>query len=360
MNKNILQYFVSSYLLFTAIFLGIVLAFNFVVDPYQYYRPNSKHELYWNDRWQVAGFIKSFDYNQVVVGTSMTQNFSLEHLKQLFNTKPIRLSIAGATIQEQSAVLRAAIRTGKVKHVIWGLDQCYLNYELGKYQDSFPLDFYLRNYKGHIKYLLNKDVLNISTLYLKRILFRKPVDNKTQYETYNSWFNGYVFSKDIILKEYYKTLKGQNSSLKSSVQTLSVDEGIKNLKVPVNIINNLEHDIISIIKTNPDINFIIFFPPYSLAKVKLMDLESQKNYAKIREYIMVELTKYKNVSFFDFETYLPIVANLDNYKDFNHYSPKVNNLMADFFYKEVCKVNPGRVDIFQDKFFSLNKENFYN
>lgn len=331
-----------------------ILSLNYLFDPYQFYRYNpQKTVLQGNDRWQVAGFIKNFPYNQAIIGTSMTQNFSLTQIKQVLGTEPIKLSIAGATIQEQAVALRAALKTGKLKSVIWGIDKVYLTYQPGKYQESFPINLYSGSYKAHFQYLLDNHVFVASVKALFQEIIKKPKE-KINLEEYNTWFNTHTFSKEEVLKQYKKptTMGISQAALKNtSIDIQTIDK---------NLVENFNEDVYSIIKSNPDVHFIIFLPPYSLAHYKMSqhDITSLIQAATIREMLMQNLIPLSNVSFFDFETYLPVIENLDNYKDLNHYSQKINDFMVKSFADNTCKVTVKEINLYQQKFLNLGSHPF--
>lgn len=305
----------------------LMIAFmNYICDPLQYYRFSANKSLNGNDRWQVAGFIRSFDFNQVVIGTSMTQNFSLEALKNIFHTKPIRLSVAGLSIQEQSIILRSAIKTGKVKSVIWGIDRNYLNYEHGKFDTTFPLEIYRQGLQGHLQYLLNVSTLSSTVKYLSRLAIMDQHD-KSDLEYYNAWHRDAHFSREIVLKLFNESLP--KIDLNQLKVHLKLDQNaFKNAMARE--IKNFQQDILDIIQQHPDIHFYIFYPPYSLAYYKLQFYANSERFdydAQLRQYMLMELCRLPNVSFHDFEVNTDIVANLDNYKDLTHYSKVISDLI---------------------------------
>jgi hypothetical protein len=246
--------------------LGSVALINYIFDPLQYYRFSENKPLDDNDRWQVAAFIRNFPFDQVILGSSMTQNFSLDLTKNALDTHPIRLSISGLPIQEQIIVLNTAINTGKVKSVIWGFDRFYLEYEKGQFQSSFPIDLYKQNLKGHLSYLLNMHSLSsIRSLLTDKI---KGRIRNSELESYNSWHDKSVFSKNNVMKLYSET---ENQEIIPSNQPLSESkiklEYFKKLKQKI---ENFDRDVLSVIAKNPQIQFHIFYPPYSLAYQKKM------------------------------------------------------------------------------------------
>lgn len=352
--------FLRTYLMFLLMGLAFLALFNFTMDPFQIYRYNLTRELDPNDRLQVVGFAKNFNYDQVIIGSSMTQNFSLSHIKNKLGTHPIRLSLSGATIQEQALALKTAIKTGKVKSVIWGIDQNYLNYEPQKYSESFPADIYLGNIRGHLQYLISKNIFRDSCRLLKKLFSspeKHPNNAMLDLENYNSWHKtATYYSKENISKQF------NNDVFKADTSNVNITlESLSSIAVDKTMMNNFHRDIVAIVKNNPDIEFTVFLPPYSLAHQKssfLKDKQSFQQYAKHREYIMKELIQYKNVSLYDFETHLPTISNLTNYRDLTHYSQNINNFMVDSFAHGKQKVTSKNIVLFQKAFLSLLQKDF--
>lgn len=353
-SKIMYTFFIKKYFFYLCFILSFIMLFNYSVDPYQYYRYSPAKNLQGDDRWQVAGFVKNFPYNQIILGTSMTQNFSLGQIKSLLKTNPIRLSLAGATIQEQATVLKAAIATKKVQSVIWGFDKDYLYYQKNVYPNSFPQHIYAGGYKAHMQYLLNGHVLKQSIRTCRRTILKTEVKKMTL-ENYNVWFREYIFSKEALLKQFEQGLNGKPYKpirlTHSDIESIVADE---------EPINNFKSDILPIIQNNPNIHFIIFFPPYSLAQHKLsvMSKESKIKKLKLRDYLMQALSQCANVTLYDFETFLPIISNLNYYKDLTHYSEKINYFMIESFLTDICKVTKNNINYYQKQFLNLDQASF--
>ncbi len=337
MKAGFIKYF---FLAFFSVISACVIC-NLVVDPLQYYRRNTAYPLYGNDRWQVASFIYNFSFDTAIIGTSLTQNFSLSNIKEKLGGTPIKLSMAGALIPEQILVLDTAIKSGKLKKVIWGLDRSYF-YSHKDMSNSMPIFLYKRRVDAHIKYLANLDIL----IHSLRVLFGKtPTDSREALESYNSWWETAVFSKNIVLKLYEDAL--MESGKKSG--------SICNKK------EELFRSILTIVHMHPEIEFIFFFPPYSLAHHKIAYQTNPMGFyedIKFRKNMLEEFTKIKNVKIFDFETDLDIITNLDNYKDLYHYSNHVSEYMINCISKQKQLVTLENITNSQRDFCNLPHQEF--
>lgn len=279
--------------------------FNYLVDPLQYYRRVESYPLYVNDRWQVPAFIRSFSFDSAIVGTSMTQNFSLQQIRSTLGDNAIKLSIAGSNISEQLLVLQMLLKNKKVKKILWGLDRHYFYVTDPRPLTKMPISLYRGFFDAHLVYLLNIDTL----FQAMRVLCSK-VDPIKELENYNGWGEKEDYSKKKVLEQYYASLKE-----KKTLAPMSDPEVI--LK-----------EVCTLIKKNPEIQFIIFLPPYSIAFQKKGCALNKAHYYKdfkFRERLLKDLTQFKNVKLFDFETDLTVVADLNNYKDLTHYSKLIND-----------------------------------
>ena len=131
-------------------FLGIMLVSLFTmgfaiysIDPYQIYNFNNPSKEFMESRslyiqrYLAAGFAKNLDYETILVGSSMSENMTVNKMDEAFDTKSAKLSISGGTPYEIKNVLKKAISTGKVKNAIV-LDVGGTTSDLGVLYNGFP------------------------------------------------------------------------------------------------------------------------------------------------------------------------------------------------------------------------------
>ena len=96
-----------------------------------------------------------------------------------------------------------------------------------------------------------------------------------------------------------------------------------------NIKSNMDVNICPYIEANPETEFYVFFPPYSILYWNDVLQEKQME-AVIREYeyIAQRLFSYGNVRVFFFPNQKWIVCNLDNYADYSHYQPVYDGMLC--------------------------------
>ena len=102
-----------------AIFL--VFAIVYVFDPYfHFHKPFSfiSYRLY-DERYTNDGISRHFDYDAIVTGTSMAQNFKPTEVDALFGTKSVKETFSGAGYKELSENLERALqRNSNLKTII--------------------------------------------------------------------------------------------------------------------------------------------------------------------------------------------------------------------------------------------------
>ena len=86
------------------------------VDPYfHYHRPNIikySYELY-NQRSQNDGITRHFEYEGIITGTSMTENFKTAEAEKIFGYNFVKVPYSGGTYKEINDNLKVAIEKNK-------------------------------------------------------------------------------------------------------------------------------------------------------------------------------------------------------------------------------------------------------
>ncbi len=309
--KSIKLFFLISILL--VLFLGLV---NFMIDPFQQYRKATLHKtIFMKEFYLNAGLIKNYDYDSVVIGSSMIQNFKINNISKYLNfDKPIKLPISAGKINEHYTILKSAIKIKKVKNVLFGVDILSLRNS----KNRLPNYLYDYNLMNDYLYLISIDTLKRSLLY--------P-------------FLHYTLSKKHPRLDYNLMFQWQHNHLESDFNSTKVLHSFQNKTVDLDedenqerLLNerttNIDKYIVPLIKGNPKINFIFFYPPYSILKYKSLE-QSQilNNFILTKKYLFKKLSEYKNVKLYDFQIVNSITTNLNNYRDPIHYHQKINTWM---------------------------------
>lgn len=312
----------KSIFIISALTLGIII-FNFIVDPFGYYRKPTLYPAFYglDQRILNLALAKNHTFDSLILGTSMTEQFRVSYVNKLLSANFLKLSLSGGTIYEQSLMFKYAAKYQDIKNVIWGVDLYSLSGEKESFRNKNAFAFYLydENIFNDIKYLLNIQTTSwffkiIKKYYIQKDKFYFNLDNLFLHQN----INYDKIDSTLVIKNH--NLYKLNANFK--MQNFTFDK----LK------ENFDYNVLSIVKSNPNTNFYIYLPPYSiLALEQMKEHKWLKNAFLAREYIFNELKKIKNVYFFDFQAEVDFITNLNNYMDATHYKPKKNKEILNFF-----------------------------
>ena len=79
---------VITYIIVLIIVLAMLGSVTIIIDPYfHYHKPLATLEYpIYNERYQNNGIAKNFEYNAIITGTSMTENFKTSEFDYLFRS----------------------------------------------------------------------------------------------------------------------------------------------------------------------------------------------------------------------------------------------------------------------------------
>lgn len=308
------------FLVYVSLLLGIVGGITGYIDPFFHYHGPVESLQYPLDttRYQNPGIVRHFDYDAMIVGTSMTDNFRTSEFDRLFGTNTVKIPTQGGSFAEVWQNLELALESNpNMKTVLFAFDFWLINQitqgsEIG---DSIPAFLYDQNPFNDVNYLLNKEVFFSNTLHV--LTYTRQGNTTTSFDDYDHWRER-DFGRDVTLSNY--------SRLEKATATWTVDrEYIAVLEA------SLEEQMLSLIRAYPDVNFYIYFPPYSTI---FWDSSNQYNslendIIKLRETSRILLGE-KNVRLYSFHDDFEITTDLNNYRDDCHHTPEINSriLMA--------------------------------
>ena len=303
--------YIRTFSLVTVAILLMCDVFVYLVDPFfHYHTPYFNLEPVIDDEInQNPGMADYFEYDSIILGSSMTQNFTASSFDKVFpeGGKTIKLTYSAIRTGNMNWILSKAHASRKVKNVYLGLDIDPFTDTYGNYY--FPISEYLYddNPFNDVKYVFNKEVILRSLNCIKSNLNGSIPDPDEAYK----WEA--TFSKEEALKSVYWNLTDWPDPVYNS-------EYIENAKK--NFTNNVEPHIAN----HPETQYYIFLPPYSVLwwNMKLAN-GTIDNILEVDEYLISELVKYDNVKLFGLQNMTDVTTNLENYKDYNHYSPAIND-----------------------------------
>lgn len=309
-KKHILIFLALSVSLLLVCMLTVV-----VIDPFfQYHGPlPGVGYVIDNQLSQNPGIARRFEYDSVILGSSMTINFDTELFAQTMGLNTIKLSYNGAYPRDIDNIM-TIVKERKTwpKEIFLGIDIPTYKAEPGITAYEIPEYLYDTSPWNDLPYLLNKDVF---LDYISHVFRRQP--GTPLNEIYSTW--GQVFcGRQNVLSSY--------ALPRESETPLPADAYIGNIEA------NLNAYIIPYIESMPDTHFTVFFPPYSILYWYTQSAEGGLEAELAGErYIMERLLSYHNVSVFYFQNMYDFITDLDNYSDYTHYGREMNDYMTRCF-----------------------------
>ncbi len=324
----------------------------FYIDPFFHYRAPRSFLYYtlYEQRSQNDGITRNFDYDAIITGTSMAENFKTSLFDEIFGTGAIKVTYAGATYKEINDNLKRAYESGhKVRYVFRPLDYSLLvrdkdelRLDMGEYPEHLTND----NPFDDVKYIFNRDVIINYTLPVIGRFIKGHEGGYTSFDDYSYTGDDQEYSKKAVLD-------GIRDVKDLGIENPATDEEIEMLR------ENIEQNVVSLARDNPDTTFIYFFPPYSMAYwgVTKMEgnLDKQVNYVKLAVEQMLECD---NIHIYNFSFAEDVTTNLDNYRDIAHYSPGINDYITESIGK--CEMGQAGDDPSCERLLKDNYQEFFD
>lgn len=298
--------------------LGAALLFTALVviitDPYfHYHKPFSflSYRLY-EERYINDGISRHFDFDGLITGTSMAQNFKPSEMDALFGTSSVKEVFSGAGYQELAENLdRALARNQDLKTVIWALDY-----------NGLLRDPDWKQYEEYPDYLYDNDPFNdVSYLFNKAILYHGVLPNiamtlsgqpSTTMDEYSSWQR--PTGLDQILQSYDRNNVNKN---------VTTEFGQKERET---VTRTITENVLAVVNKYPDTEFYIFYPPYSICYWDALNIKGTLHKQLLAEQCATELLlACPNVKLYNFFDQYDVVCDPGYYCDDGHYSAEINS-----------------------------------
>ena len=303
--------------------LGCALVFTalvvVIVDPYfHYHKPFSflSYRLY-EERYINDGISRHFDFDGMVTGTSMAQNFKPSQMDALFGTTSVKETFSGAGYQEISQNLdRALSRNKNLKLVLMALDYngFLRDYDWVQY-DEYPTYLYDDNPFNDVSYLFNKSILYHGVM--TNLVMTLSGAPSTTMDEYSSW--DWETGLDQILASY-----NRNTLDKDIPKGFGEEERSM-------VTKTITSNVTEIVNKYPDTTFYIFYPPYSICYWDSLNLTGTLDRQVMAEQIATELLlECPNIKLYSFSDQYDVICNPDYYSDGGHYSAEINSCILDW------------------------------
>jgi hypothetical protein len=315
---------VLAFLLGSALFALLAVLSALVIDPLQFYhKPWFHRPVYLKEqRYQNPGLARNYDYETIIIGTSMTENFFPGQVEEAIGGKTIKLSMRGSLADEQHKIARLALETGKPKTVLWGLDYFALRADGLDDQDvnadyEFPHYLYDRDLLNDYKYWFNYYPYRE---FAKELVRELLTGRSTDLDGLYNWNHMFDFGEDVAVRHYRKAM-AEAAALARTGREGPIEEAQASFRT----------NILSLVEAYPDVKFLIYYPPYSILRHVYWRETNPERYAHqlvMKEWMYAEFSRHPNVEVYDFQTEADWTFDLDNYKDMSHHHQDINAWIA--------------------------------
>lgn len=322
--KNKSKWYLVEFFVITVVVLAVIGKYVVEVDPvFHYHKPDTEKYYYKldNQRSQNDGISKQFDYNMLITGTSMTENFKTSEAEELWaseGAKVIKVPYSGGSYKEIDDNLQRALEHNEdLQIIIRGLDmnkfmddKDEMRFDLGEY----PTYLYDDNIWNDVKYVFNRDVV-FDRVY--PMLREREEHGITSFDEYSRWMSAVSFGADSVL-QIYEDIPARSAGSPAHLTQWERDR----------VLGQAQQNISSLANEYPGVTFYYFFTPFSIAWWG-EHVENGSIYKQIEaeRLVIEEILKCDNIMLYSFNNRTDIITDLNHYNDERHYGEWINSLM---------------------------------
>ena len=320
MNKLSSFKWIRNFLCFLLAILLLLSGVAYIVDPFMQFR--ARDNAYFLEEWYVSGgLIKNYDYDTLILGSSVTQNFDMDTFRQELGVKPLHIGLGAMTPEEMAEFLHLAYDTGKADTYYLCVDLPVLN---GDNEPSRTPEHLIKNdILSKFRYLLSYEVwfrylpVDVAFVLLDKLgvelpakfAYRKSIDKLAD------WRLEFPYGGEEYVLYHHKTGDFQVSYVDTEGLYQGAVECIDTFFEQCDFEKG-EH--------------VFFFPPYS--SVCWIDYQLREQfdiYLQIKQYF-IEKALACGITVYDFQAE-EFTTDLENYRDTIHYMPHINDWMVGCF-----------------------------
>jgi len=294
-----------------------------VIDPFlQFHMPWVSLEVPFNRETQAyinPGLAKNYEYDSLLIGSSVSENFFASDVDALFDCKTLKLPYAGGSSKNYEYIMDVAFKNHDLQYVFLSLDMfaLYLDYTVPN-NNPVPLYLYNDNLFEKTNYVLNKDIM---TRVFNMLISNNRQDIEDSLDKAYNWHNSQRYSQERVLEQYNR-MEQSTKILPSDFYYKNIDGSFENISPYI-----LDH---------PETTFVVFYPPYSVIQYDAYQREGSLDaFLSGMQYSMEKLLSFDNVELYSFANCTEIITNLDFYREMMHFSQDINKYMLE----EIAKKN---------------------
>ena len=279
----------------------------YIVDPFEQYRESSILPLYDQESYNNPGIVKSYDYDAVIIGTSMVEMSNPSVIDECFGVSSVKLPMRGSHTSHMGWQLSHVLEyQPDLKLAILAVDAYSL---MGPPDDMTEIVEYLWNDNliDDVNYLLNYDVLLAR---IPKMLKNIGKSTQTKRDDMYKW-SDITFAAQSVFNTVTWRTQGEMQ-----------DPEYRSARA----IENIERHLKAQILAHPETTFKIYMPPYSAGywyHFTRGGLSEQQFRSRAR--VCELLLDCPNVEIYDFSSRAEWITDLDEYFDYSHHSEAISD-----------------------------------
>ena len=302
--------FIRRFVIGVIVLLAAIALIVICIDPFfHYHEPWFGLKAVLTDKeYQCVGSLRNFNYDSLIVGSSVTENNNNAWFDETFGGKTIKAVRSYGGTADLCWLLDVAHEDHELKNVYYNIDPAALSSEATTtFEDTgCPMYLYDNNPFNDIEYLFNKDVLFEKIPYM----IARSASGYDEGQSYN-WWQTKTFSEDSVLEHYERP--------SDTVAPLEEKTYEYNLKGNIALLTKE-------VSAHPETDYYFFFPPYSVLWWDNTIRCGELNTVLYDEsQCMKALLEYDNVRVYNFMAREDITTDLNNYMDTLHFTPEINH-----------------------------------
>ncbi len=307
--------FIRSFFIRTLILLAAVIGAVVLFDPfYQYHKPLPGLKAVLTDKeYQCVGSLRNFDYDALIVGSSVCENYNNTWFDSGFGCKTIKAIRSYGATADLCYLLNVAYEEHDLKYVFYNIDPSSLSASTEPTYESTgcPMYLYDKNPFNDYQYTLNKDVIMEKIPYMLAHSFLGDYDEGDSY----NWAQWKYFGADMATGLYtrlpeVKEMLPENTNSEELAGNLAL--------------------LTAQVEAHPETTFKFFFSPYSMLWWDNAYRAGERDAVIYNEKQAVgTLLGYDNVEIYFYQDEEETITDLDNYMDMIHFSKDINYAVYD-------------------------------
>lgn len=282
-------------------------ALTYLVDPFEHYRESAILPLYDQESYNNPGIVKNYDYDAVIIGTSMVEMSNPSVIDECFDVSSVKLPMRGSHTSHMGWQLSHALEEQPdMKLAILAVDAYSL---MGSTDDHTEIVDYLWNddWLDDINYLLNYDVLLAR---IPKMLKNIGKSTDTKRDDMYKWTD-VTFAPESVFNtigwQEQQPMRDAEYCIERSTQ-------------------NIEEHLKAHILAHPDTKFLIYMPPYSVGYWYHFTRGGQSEQQfRSRARVCELLLECPNVEIYDFASRIEWITDLGEYFDYSHHSEAMSD-----------------------------------